>query len=154
MTAGGLLRGKSLICPVWMRLSSKVANVNGTFQLVHPEDLPHDCATQTVSWLLEALHPAPNDQRFAAYLACWSDTARPAAATEEPRDAMASTSSPQMHGRQTQGRELTAQQVMLQYLTVCPLMYPEFLVLKGTGLGLDTASCKVQPTVVWQPRNA
>ena len=112
-TAGGLLRGMPLICHVWMRLSSKVALVNGTFQLVHPEDLPRDCATQTVSHLLETLHPAPNDQRFATYLACWSDTARQAAATEEPRDAMASSSSPQMHGRQTQGRELTAQQVML-----------------------------------------
>ncbi|KAA6427763.1 MAG: hypothetical protein FRX49_02426 [Trebouxia sp. A1-2] len=111
VTAGRLLRGMSLICPVWMRLSSKTALVNGTFQLLHPEDLPHDCATQTVSYLLEALHPAPNDQRFATYLACWSDKTHEAAAAEEPpRDAMASSSSPQMHGRQTQGRELTAQQ--------------------------------------------
>ena len=138
-----------------MRLSSKTALVNGTFQLLHPEDLPHDCATQTVSYLLEALHPAPNDQRFATYLACWSDKTHEAAAAEEPpRDAMASSSSPQMHGRQTQGRELTAQQVMLQCLTVGLLMYPEFLLSTWTGLGLDTASCKVQTTVVWQPCDA
>lgn len=114
MTAGRILQGKSLICPVWKRLSFKVANVNGIFQLAHPKDLPHDCATQTVSWLLEALHPGPNDRRFAFYVAHWSNTARQAAATEEPRNAMAPTSSPQVPSRQTQGRELTAQQVMLQ----------------------------------------
>ncbi len=118
VTAGRLLRGRSLICPLRRLLSSKVALSNGTPQLLHPEDLPHDCATQTVSYLPEAVQPTPDDQRFAMYLGCWSDTARQASAAEEPpRDAKASFSSPQMHDRQTKGRELTAQQVKLQCLT-------------------------------------
>lgn len=114
VTAGRLLQDKSLICPVWKRLSSQIAIVNGDFQLAYPKDLPRDCATQTASFILEALHPGPNDQHFAAYFARWSDRAHPAAATEEPRDAVASSSGPQMHGRQIQGRELMAQQVMLR----------------------------------------